>query len=71
VVRSELSRALAALGRLPVRDREALLLVAAGGLATVEAARVLGVSPGALKMRVHRARKRLTELLEVSDDGSS
>jgi RNA polymerase sigma-70 factor (ECF subfamily) len=70
-IRSELSRALAALGRLPARDREALLLVAAGGLATVEAARVLGVSPGALKMRVHRARKRLTELLEVSDDGSS
>lgn len=66
-VRDELSRTLTALGRLTARDREALLLVAAGGLATVEAARVLGVSPSAFKMRVHRARKRLTEILEVSD----
>lgn len=67
--RGELSRTLAALRHLPARDRAALLLVAAGGLATAEAARVLGVSPGAFKMRVHRARKRLTELLEVSDEG--
>ncbi len=65
--RDELSRTLAALGRLTARDREALLLVAAGGLATAEAARVLRVSPSAFKMRVHRARKRLAEILEVSD----
>lgn len=66
--RDELARTLAALRRLASRDREALLLVAAGGLGTAEAARVLGVSPSAFKMRVHRARRRLTELLEVSDD---
>lgn len=68
VARGELALTLAALARLPARDREALLLVAAGGLATAEAARVLGLSPGALKMRVHRARKRLSELLEGRDD---
>jgi RNA polymerase sigma-70 factor (ECF subfamily) len=67
VARGEVSRTLAALRRLPARDREALLLVAAGELATEEAARVLGVSRSAFKMRVHRARKRLSELLEASD----
>lgn len=65
--RGELALTLAALRRLPARDREALLLVAAGGLATADAARVAGVSAGAFKMRVHRARRRLSELLEVSD----
>jgi RNA polymerase sigma-70 factor (ECF subfamily) len=67
VARGEVARTLAALRRLPARDREALLLVAAGELATEEAARVLGVSRSAFKMRVHRARRRLTELLEASD----
>jgi len=67
VARGEVARTLAALRRLPARDREALLLVAAGELATEEAARVLGVSRSAFKMRVHRARKRLSELLEASD----
>jgi len=70
VARGELALTLAALRRLRARDREALLLVAAGGLATAEAARVAGVSPGAFKMRVHRARRRLTELLEVRDGGN-
>ena len=42
MVRDELGRALAALRRLPGRDREALLLAVAGELATAEAARVLG-----------------------------
>jgi len=50
--------------RLPGKDREALLLVAAGELGLAESARVLGISLSALKMRVHRARKRLQQLLE-------
>jgi DNA-binding CsgD family transcriptional regulator len=49
--------------RLPGRDREALLLVATGELGLAESARVLGISLSALKMRVHRARKRLAQLL--------
>jgi RNA polymerase sigma-70 factor (ECF subfamily) len=65
--RLDLGRTLAALKRLPGRDREALLLVAAGGLALADGARLLGVSVPALKMRLHRARKRLQQILEVHD----
>lgn len=66
--RAELARTTAALRRLPARDREALLLAAAGELSTAEAARVVGISPSAYKMRLHRARRRLHELLERPDE---
>jgi RNA polymerase sigma-70 factor (ECF subfamily) len=56
-----------ALGRLPRCDREVLLLVAAGELGTEETARTLGLSRSAIKMRLHRARKRLQTLLEAAD----
>ena len=69
--RHELGRVLAGLRRLPGRDREALLLAAAGELSTLEAARVLGISTSAFKMRLHRARRRLAALLEDRDDGST
>ncbi len=59
-------RTVAALARLSGRDREALLLIAAAELTTGEAARLLRLSPSAVKMRVHRARKRLARLMEVS-----
>lgn len=62
--RTDLGHTLAAMRRLPGKDREALLLVAAGELGLAESARVLGISLSALKMRVHRARKRLAQLLE-------
>jgi RNA polymerase sigma factor (sigma-70 family) len=61
--RAALARALGAIRALPARDREALLLVAAGSLAYEEAASLLGISVSALKMRVLRARRRLRELL--------
>ena len=64
--RTDLARTLAALRRLPGRDREALLLVSAGELSLAEGSRILGVSVPALKMRIHRARKRLSQLLEES-----
>ena len=63
VARHDAGRALAALGRLPRQDREALLLVAAGELPLAEGARLLAVSVPALKMRLHRARARLQRLL--------
>lgn len=66
--RAELARAVGALRRLPGRDREVLLLAAAGELGTAEAARVVGISPSAFKMRLHRARRRLHELLERPDE---
>ncbi len=52
-----------ALGQLPRLDREALLLVVAGGLRAAEAARLLGISESALKMRAFRGRRRLAALL--------
>jgi RNA polymerase sigma-70 factor (ECF subfamily) len=66
-LRTDLGRTLAALRKLPGRDREALLLVGAGDLGPTEGALVLGITVSALKMRVHRARKRLLQLLEVRD----
>lgn len=62
--RAELDRTLDAVKGLSYREREALLLVVAGELSTGQAAQVLGVSPSAVKMRVHRARARLAEALE-------
>ncbi len=67
--RTELGRTLVALRRLSGKDREALLLAAAGELGLGETARVLGISLSALKMRIHRARKRLQQLLEVTKHG--
>ena len=67
LARADLRRALDALRDLPRGHRDALLLVAAGELDTASAARVLGISKSALKMRVHRARQRLHALLD--DDG--
>ena len=67
--RTELGRTLAALRRLSGKDREALLLAAAGELGLGDTARVLGISLSALKMRIHRARKRLQQLLEVPRHG--
>lgn len=55
---------LAALARLPRRDREALLMAALGGLRTEDAAAALGISASAVKMRTLRARQRLRLLLE-------
>jgi RNA polymerase sigma-70 factor (ECF subfamily) len=67
VSRAEQDRTRAALARLPRADREALLLVALGEVSSSEAAVVLGLSVSALKMRVHRARKRLVAELEDGD----
>jgi RNA polymerase sigma-70 factor (ECF subfamily) len=56
-----------ALGRLSRTDREALMLIAWEGLDNDDAARVLGCSAVAFKVRLHRARKRLARLLEAAD----
>ena len=58
--RSETERRLeAALARLPLRDREVLLLVGVEGLTPSTAATVCGVTPQALRKRLQRARERL------------
>lgn len=55
---------LAAVGRLSRSEREALLLVAACGHKVEDAARLLGISPSAVKMRMLRARRNLVALLD-------
>lgn len=59
--RSEIQRLQSELQKLSVREREAILLVAAGELSVVEAALALGISESALKMRLVRARQKLKE----------
>jgi RNA polymerase sigma-70 factor, ECF subfamily len=55
-----------ALARLPRDYREALLLVAFEGLPTAAAAEVCGISPGAMRQRVSRARSMLAKELDAS-----
>lgn len=57
----------AAFGRLPDADRELLALVAWEGLTSVEAARVVGCSAGAARVRLHRARSRFAR--ELASEG--
>jgi RNA polymerase sigma-70 factor (ECF subfamily) len=61
--------AAAAFARLRPADREVLALVAWEGLDARQLARVIGCSPNAARIRVHRARKRLAE--ELDRDGDS
>jgi RNA polymerase sigma-70 factor, ECF subfamily len=58
-----------ALASLSDSDRELLLLLAWEGLSNEEAARVLEIGPRALRVRLHRARRRLADAL--AREGSS
>ena len=61
----ELSAALeSALQSLPETYREAILLTKVTGLSVAEAAQVLGSTPSAVKLRVHRGYKELRKTLE-------
>ena len=53
-----------ALGMLPSEQREALILVGAGGFAYEEAAVICGCAVGTVKSRVSRARRALQGILE-------
>jgi RNA polymerase sigma-70 factor (ECF subfamily) len=55
----------AALARLPVEQREALVLVGAEGFSYEEAADMCSCAVGTVKSRVNRARTRLAELLKL------
>jgi RNA polymerase sigma-70 factor (ECF subfamily) len=55
-----------ALQKLPLPQREALLLIGAEDLSYEEAADICGVALGTLKSRVSRARERLALLLELT-----
>ncbi len=62
--------ALDTLESLPADDRELLRLLAWDGLTHVEAGAVLGISPNAVAIRLHRARKRFAEAF-AKGSGSS
>ena len=52
------------LAKLPPEQREALVLVGAGGFAYEEAAEICGCAVGTVKSRVSRARRALQAILE-------
>jgi RNA polymerase sigma factor (sigma-70 family) len=55
----------AALRRLPPRQREALVLRYYGDLSEAEIAATMSCSPGTVKSHIHRGKAALAELLEV------
>jgi RNA polymerase sigma factor (sigma-70 family) len=63
--RAESRQVLEALGQLSPDDRELVSLIAWEGLTPAQVAAVLGVSPGAVRVRLHRARTRLRALLSA------
>ena len=63
-------RLLDALGALSDGDREVLMLAAWEELPSGEAARVLGCSATAYRIRLHRARRRLRERLAEAESGT-
>jgi RNA polymerase sigma factor (sigma-70 family) len=62
--RGEAAEALRAIGEMGEEDRELLRLITWEGLSPSEAGRVLGVSALAARSRLHRARRRLRQVLE-------
>ena len=57
-----------ALGKLPVEQREVLLLIGAEGMSYEEAAAICGTKVGTIKSRMNRARIRLAEVLHGADE---
>jgi len=57
----------AALGALPAGDRSVLALACIKELALAEVARIDGTTVGAVKTRLHRARRKLARLMENDD----
>ncbi len=65
--RLEFEELFAALAKLPLEQREALLLVGASGFSYDDAAAICKTAVGTIKSRVNRARKLLAELIEIED----
>ena len=62
------ARLQAALRQLPMADRSALALVYVHELALADVARIEGDSVAAIKTRMHRAKRRLRELLDLNTE---
>jgi RNA polymerase sigma factor (sigma-70 family) len=63
----DLARLDRAIGKLPDLYKAPLLLTTAGGLSHEDAASVLKISAKAVEMRLYRARKRLAELIDLTE----
>ena len=59
---------LTALRKLPVEQREALVLVTAEGMSYEETARICGTNIGTIKSRINRARSALAKQLALESD---
>jgi len=68
IARQMLEAAQQALADLPVRQREAFVLLRFEGLSLDEAAEVIGATPAAVKILVHRACVAIRATLERRDD---
>src|ERR1700722_4270743 len=60
-------QAIEALSQLKPKAREVLLLVSADGLTPTEAARVLGISAAACRMRLSSARRALSKAIDAAN----
>ena len=69
--RLEFKELFAALAKLPLDQREALLLVGASGFSYDEAAAICGIAVGTIKSRANRARTMLAELLMPDSTGGT
>jgi RNA polymerase sigma factor (sigma-70 family) len=59
---------LAALRALPLTDQQVLTLCVLEGWPEREAATALGVAPGTVKSRLHRAKRKLAQQLDAAND---
>jgi len=64
----EAAALVAALAQLSESDRLAIVLCQVGGWSAKEVGGLVGASPGAIRVRLHRAKSRLRTIMEVHDD---
>jgi RNA polymerase sigma-70 factor (ECF subfamily) len=69
--RMDLDRVTLALARMPIQDRLALVLRSEHSLPYEEIARVLDTSVGAVRVKVHRARRRLLATAMTKNGGKN
>jgi RNA polymerase sigma-70 factor (ECF subfamily) len=62
------TRLWSAVGSLPERQRDAVLLVHGEGLSHDEAAGVMGVSEGTVSFHIHEAKKKLRAIMQKPED---
>lgn len=67
MVRDEYRRVLAAMRRLDPDERDLLSLAVSGGLRYREMARITETSEANVKVKIHRARKKLKDLLAAEE----